>query len=141
LQKVREDCSNCIAGFVNVLFSTIEGLVFVTIIAFQLSPLLPLDYMVGAVSLAIVTSYLSRRIKAIQKNIIGETTALAGSTTESLRNIELVKSLGLTKQEINRLNDTTLRILKLELKKVKSIRAISFVQGTFVNFLQQVIMF
>ena len=141
LQKVREDCSNFIAGFVNVLFSTIVGLVFVTIVAFQLSPLLPLVYMVGAVSLAILTSYLSRRIKAIQKNIIGETTALAGSTTESLRNIELVKSLGLTKQEINRLNDTTLRILKLELKKVKSIRAISFVQGTFVNFLQQVIMF
>ena len=27
--------------------------------------------------------------------IVAETTALAGSTTESLRNIELVKSLGL----------------------------------------------
>jgi len=66
---------------------------------------------------------------------------LAGSTTATLRNFELVKSLGLTKQEIGRLNDTTMKILNLELRKVKSIRAISFVQGTYVNFLQQVIMF
>ena len=32
--------------------------------------------------------------------IVSETTSLAGSTTESLRNIELVKSLGLSSQEI-----------------------------------------
>ena len=50
---------------------------------------------------------LSRRIKKIQKTIVGETTALAGSTTESLRNIELVKSLGLANQEVGRLNGTT----------------------------------
>jgi len=140
LQKVREDCSNFISGFVNVLFSTIVGIVFVTIVAFKLSPFLPLVYLLGAVSLAFLTSFLSRKIKFIQKNIIRETTSLAGSTTESLRNIELVKSLGLTKQEIGRLNDTTMKILNLELRKVKSIRAISFVQGTYVNFLQQVIM-
>lgn len=66
---------------------------------------------------------------------------LAGATTESLRNIELVKSLGLTHQEIRRLNSTTIRILMLELKKVRSIRSISFVQGTFVNFLRQAILF
>ncbi|TCK85495.1 ATP-binding cassette subfamily B protein [Albibacterium bauzanense] len=141
LQKAREDCSNFITGFVNVLFATIVGIVFVTIVAFRLSPLLPLIYLVGTFALAFLTSFLSRKIKAIQKNITKETTALAGSTTESLRNIELVKSLGLTQQEILRLNGTTMKILNLELRKVKSIRAISFVQGTFVNFLQQVIMF
>lgn len=141
LQKVREDCSKFISGFVNVLFATLVGIVFVTIIAFELSPVLPMVYLVGAVALSFLTSYLSRRIKSIQRNIINETTSLAGSTTESLRNIELVKSLGLTRQEIGRLNDTTMKILSLELRKVKSIRAISFVQGTFVNFLQQVIMF
>jgi ATP-binding cassette subfamily B protein len=141
LQKAREDCSTFITGFVNVLFSTIVGIVFVTIVAFRLSPLLPLIYLVGTFALAFLTSYLSRRIKFIQKNITKETTSLAGSTTESLRNIELVKSLGLTQQEILRLNGTTMKILNLELRKVKSIRAISFVQGTFVNFLQQVIMF
>lgn len=141
LQKVRADCEKFITSFVNVLFATLVGIVFVVIVAFKLSPLLPAIYLVGSVVLALLTSFLSRKIKYIQKNIVGETTALAGSTTESLRNIELVKSLGLTQQEIGRLNDTTMKILKLELRKVKSIRSVSFVQGTFVNFLQQCIMF
>ena len=59
--------------------------------------------------LGIISSVLSKRIKTIQKQIVAETTALAGSTTESLRNIELVKSLGLGQQEIERLNSTTAR--------------------------------
>ena len=141
LQKVRADCEKFITNFVNVLFATLVGIVFVVIIAFKLSPMLPLIYLIGSIVLALLTSVLSRKIKSIQKNIVKETTALAGSTTESLRNIELIKSLGLTQQEISRLNTTTFKILKLELKKVKSIRSISFIQGTFVNFLQQCIMF
>lgn len=141
LLKVRADCEKFILNFVNVLFFTSVGIVFVVVVAFRLSPWLPLIYLVGSVILAFLTSVLSRKIKAIQKNIVKETTALAGSTTESLRNIELVKSLGLTQQEIGRLNTTTYKILKLELKKVKSIRSISFIQGTFVNFLQQCVMF
>lgn len=141
LLKVRADCEKFILNFVNVLFFTSVGIIFVVIVAFRLSPMLPLIYLVGAVILAFLTSILSRKIKTIQKNIVKETTALAGSTTESLRNIELVKSLGLTQQEIGRLNTTTFKILKLELKKVKSIRSVSFIQGTFVNFLQQCVMF
>lgn len=141
LQKVRQDCEKFITGFINVLFATLVGIGFVTIVAYKLSPLLPLIYIGGAVLLSVLTSFISRRIKTIQKSIVKETTSLAGSTTESLRNIELVKSLGLTMQEIGRLNDNTMKILKLELRKVKSIRSISFIQGTFVNFLQQCIMF
>ncbi len=143
LQKVRADCEKFINAFVNVLFTTIVGIVFVVVYAFTLSagPWIVLIYLGGALTLAWLTSMLSRKIKVIQKNIVAETTALAGSTTESLRNIELVKSLGLTNQEIRRLNATTIKILGLELKKVRSIRSISFVQGTFVNFLRQCIMF
>ena len=85
--------------------------------------------------------FLSKKIKNIQKIIVAETTALSGSTTESLRNIELVKSLGLEEQEINRLNTTTDKILKLELKKLKYIRSLSFVQGTAINFIRTSIMF
>src|SRR5690606_14076606 len=141
LVKARADCEKFITNFVNVLFATLVGIVFVVIVSFRLSPSLPLIYLLGAITLALLTSYLSKKIKFIQKNILKETNALSGSTTESLRNIELVKSLGLTQQEIGRLNSTTHKILKLELRKVKSIRAVSFVQGTFVNFLQQCIMF
>ncbi|QES90447.1 ABC transporter ATP-binding protein [Rhizosphaericola mali] len=141
LLKVRADCEKFITSFINVLFATLVGIVFVVIVAYRLSPMLPFIYLVGAIILAWLTSVLSRKVKFIQKSIVRETNALAGSTTESLRNIELVKSLGLTQQEIRRLNSTTLKILQLELKKVKSIRSVSFVQGTFVNFLQQCIMF
>ncbi len=141
LQKVRSDCEKFIMNFVNVLFTTLVGIVFVMIYAFSLSSWLVLIYFAGAVLLGWLTGILSRKIKSIQKRIIGETNALAGSTTESLRNIELVKSLGLTHQEIERLNTTTIKILGLELRKVRSIRSVSFVQGTFVNFLRQVIMF
>src|SRR5205823_4822034 len=101
----------------------------------------PLAYLVGIILLTVITNMLSKKIKIIQKNIVAQTTSLAGSTTESLRNIELVKSLGLTKQEVERLNKNTYKILGLELTKVKSIRSISFIQGTFVNTLRQVILF
>ena len=83
-----------------------------------------------------LSSVLSRKIKEVQKQIVRETTALAGATTESLRNIELVKSLGLAQQEIARLNATTAKILKLELKKVRYLRSLSFIQGTCVNLLR-----
>jgi ATP-binding cassette subfamily B protein len=141
LQKVRTDCEKFITSFVNVVFFTLVGIIFVIIYAFMLHPALPLVYIIGAVVISVLTSILSRKIKSIQKSIVKETNALAGSTTESLRNIELVKSLGLTQQEIHRLNANTYKILKLELKKVKSIRSISFVQGTLVNLLQQCVMF
>jgi ATP-binding cassette, subfamily B, bacterial len=96
---------------------------------------------VGILLLTWISSLLSRKIKIIQKNIVNQTTSLAGSTTESLRNIELIKSLGLAHEEVTRLNKNTYKILGLELMKVKRIRSISFVQGTFVNTLRQVILF
>ncbi|MGH9194894.1 MAG: ABC transporter ATP-binding protein, partial [Acidimicrobiia bacterium] len=89
----------------------------------------------------VLSSVLSRKVKNIQRVIVAETTALAGSTTESLRNIEIVKSLGLAKQEIARLNQTTAKILRLELKKVRYLRGLSFIQGTSVNLLRTSIMF
>jgi ATP-binding cassette subfamily B protein len=73
--------------------------------------------------------------------ILGETTALAGATTESLRNIELVKSLGLTEQEVKRLNETTIKVLGLELKKIRFIRSLSFIQGTTVHLLRTCLIF
>lgn len=141
LQKVRVDCEKFITSFVNVLFVSLIGVVFVMVYATSVHWTLPFVYLAGCILLTILMSVLSRKIKVIQKTIVKETTALAGSTTESLRNIELVKSLGLTNQEIRRLNSTTLKILTLELKKVRSIRSISFVQGTFVNLMRSSILF
>jgi ATP-binding cassette subfamily B protein len=141
LTKVRADTERFIGFFINVFFGIIVSVVFVSVYASSKHWSIVPTYVVGMIILAIVTSILSRKIKQIQKNIVKETTVLAGTTTESLRNIELVKSLGLTEQEVKRLNNNTYKILGLELRKVKSIRTLNFIQGTLVNFLQQVISF
>lgn len=142
LTKVRADVERFINYCINVLFGIIIGVVFVFIYAaLFIHWSIPVAYLVGIGVLSSLTNWLSKKIKIIQKNIVGQTTALAGSTTESLRNIELVKSLGLTDQEVNRLNKNTYKILGLELTKVKRIRSISFLQGTLVNTLRQVILF
>ena len=141
LSKVRADTEKFIVSFNNILFGIIVGVIFVTAYSFSLHWSIMPVYVLGIILLSLMTSILSRKIKVIQKKIVSETNALAGTTTESLRNIELVKSLGLTRQEIDRLNNNTYKILGLELKKVKSIRTLSFIQGTFVNFLRQSIMF
>ena len=141
LSKVRLDTERFIISFINVLFGMLVGIVFVSVYAAKLHWSIMPIYLGGMIVLALLTSLLSKKIKVIQKNIVKETTVLAGTTTESLRNIELVKSLGLTNQEIGRLNRNTYKILDLELRKVKSIRTLSFIQGTFVNLLRQLIMF
>ena len=141
LTKVRADTEKFIVSFINILFGLLVGVIFVSVYSFTLHWSIMPVYFGGIVLLSLLTGFLSKRIKSIQKTIVKETTSLAGSTTESLRNIELVKSLGLTDQEVKRLNNNTYKILGLELKKVKSIRSLSFIQGTFVNALRQVIMF
>jgi ATP-binding cassette, subfamily B, bacterial len=136
LQKVRTDVEKLVAAVVNVLFTTAVGLVFVMVYAFTVHWLMAPVFMITAPLLGVLSSALSKRIKMMQKTIVAETTALAGATTESLRNIELVKSLGLASQEIGRLNATTEKVLHLELKKVRYLRSLSFIQGTSVNFLR-----
>ena len=140
LQKVRIDVEKLISAAINVLFTTLVGIIFVMVYALSIHWLIAPVYFATIPLLATLSSVLGKKIKIIQKVIVSETTALAGSTTESLRNIELVKSLGLAQQEIQRLNNTTDKILKLELKKVRYLRGLSFIQGTSVNFLRTMIL-
>ncbi|MDB5227574.1 MAG: transporter related [Bacteroidota bacterium] len=141
LQKVRLDSEKFMQNFINVLFVAVIGIVFVIIYSTFVYPKLILMYFISSFVLGFSINILSRKIKLVQAKITRQTNVLAGATTESLRNIELIKSLGLTNQEINRLNDTTTKILHLELTKVKQIRSIAFIQGTLVNSLRQIIMF
>ena len=141
LQKARTDVEKLIAASINIVFVSLVGVVWVMGYALSVHWLIAPVYFLTVPLLGFLSSVLSRKIKRIQKVIVAETTALAGSTTESLRNIELVKSLGLAQQEIQRLNNTTGRILELELKKVRYLRSLSFIQGSSVNFLRNSIMF
>jgi len=141
LQKVRSDVEKFITAAINTLFISFVGIVFVMIYAYRVHWSIAPAFLLMIPTLGIISSVLSRKIKKIQKTIVAETTALAGSTTESLRNIELVKSLGLAQQEVVRLNGVTSKILQLELKKVKYLRSLSFIQGTVVNALRTSILF
>lgn len=141
LQKVKSDTEKFVNLFITLVFQSIIGIIFVFVYAINIHWLLGPLYLCTVPIIAGVSSFLGKKIKKISKEILGETTALAGATTESLRNIELVKSLGLIEQEEKRLNTTTLKILGLELKKVRFVRSLSFIQGTTVHLVRSALIF
>src|SRR5262245_34203783 len=98
LQKVRTDFERLVNVMINVLYMSLIGLIFVTYWAIRTHWSIGVLYGATVPLLFGISSVLSRKVKTVQKQIVAETTALAGSTTESLRNIELVKSLGLANQ-------------------------------------------
>lgn len=141
LQRARNDSQIFITSAINIVFFTLVGIVFVISYAFTAHWLIGLTYFLIIPVLGVTTIFLSRKIKSAQKEIVAETADLAGSTTETIRNVELVKSLGLEDQEAERLSIVNTKILNLELKKVRMIRTFSFIQGTLVNAMRSLIMF
>lgn len=136
LQKARTDGQTFIQSSVNILFLSLIGIVFVIGYALYVHWLVGTMYALMIPVLGGTTYLISRQIKTAQQRIIKETASLAGSTTETIRNVELVKSLGLEAQEIKHLNDTNAKILELELEKIRIIRKFSFIQGTMINALR-----
>jgi len=141
LTKVRSDSEKLITLSISLIFQTIIGFIFVILYVSRIDYRISLIFLVTAPIIAIISSYLGKKIKIVSRKIVNQTNALAGSTTESLRNIELVKSLGLTYQEEKRLNLNTFKILHLELEKIRFIRSLSFIQGTTVHFLRTCVVF
>lgn len=140
LQKARDDAQKLIQTSINSLFLSLISILIVIGYAFYVHWLVGLVYFLILPTLGAVTYWISRKIKLIQQRIIKQTSALAGSTTETLRNVELVKSLGLEQQEIKRLNTVNEQILQLELEKVRLVRKLSFLQGTLTNALRSALM-
>lgn len=141
LQKVKTDAERFINSFINVLFTSFVGVGFLLWYSLNRNWLLIPVFFVGIVLLGSLTGLVSKRIKGIQRSINRQTDRQAGVITESLRNIELVKSLGLTFPEIRRLNEQTLKIFDLEMLKAKKVSSLSFLQGNMLNLLKQSILF
>jgi ATP-binding cassette subfamily B protein len=141
LTKVRSDSEKLITLSISLIFQTVIGFIFVILYVARIDYRISIIFLITAPIIALVSSYLGKKIKVVSKKIVNQTNALAGSTTESLRNIELVKSLGLTYQEEKRLNLNTFKILHLELEKIRFIRSLSFIQGTTVHFLRTCVVF
>lgn len=141
LQKVRMDTQIFMNTAINVLFSSIIGMGFLILYAVTKSWMLIPIFVIGILVLGSITGLLSKKLKTTQRAINRETNKMSGVITESLRNIELVKSLGLTFPEIRRLQDQTLKIFNLEMTKVKKVRSLTFLQGTALNILKSSILF
>ncbi|MCC2954724.1 ABC transporter ATP-binding protein/permease [Massilia sp. IC2-477] len=141
LQKVRADSERFINTFINTVFTSIVGVSFLVWYAVTKHWLLVPVFLVGVLVLGGLTGLLSREIKTQQRSIVRETNRNSGFITESLRNIELIKSLGLTFTEIRRLRAQTDSIFALEMEKVKRIRLLSFLQGSTLSLLKLAILF
>ncbi|QJD95688.1 ABC transporter ATP-binding protein [Mucilaginibacter robiniae] len=136
LQRIRSDIENLVKATINVSFMTLFGIIFIAIYSLSISYKVTLVFFIAVPIITWLSWTLSRKIRVIHRAIVLKTSVLAGRTTESLRNIELVKSYGLADEEINRLNNTTFKILTLEVAKTKLLRMLSFVQGTTVNIVR-----
>jgi ATP-binding cassette, subfamily B, bacterial len=136
LQKARTDSQALIMNAVNIIFLSLVSILFVLIYATTVHWMIGLVFFLIFPTLGSVIYFLSKKIKEAQQMIVRETASLSGSTTETIRNVELVKSLGLESQEVTRLNTVNEKILALELKKVKMVRKLDFVQGTLTNALR-----
>ena len=141
LQKVRADSERFINAFINTGFAAVVGIGFLVWYAVTKHWLLVPVFLIGVLVLGGLTGLLSREIKSQQRSITRETNRNSGFITEALRNIELIKSLGLTFFEIRRLRAQTDAIFALEMQKVKRIRLLSFLQGTTLSMLKLAVLF
>lgn len=139
--KVRSDTEKFITAFINVLFSSLVGIGFLLWYAMTKHWALIPVFFVAFIVLGGITSLLSRSIKTLQRSLMRQNRQMSGTITESLRNIELVKSLGLTYSEIRRLKQHTQDIYISEMAKVKKMRTLGFLQGTILIFLKQSILY
>lgn len=140
LLKARQNIQTFIANLINTGFTAIIGLLFVIIYASTVHRIPAVFYASLLPIIGTIMLLMSKRIKGAQQSIVQESADLSGATTETLRNIALVKSLWLEKQEIARLEATNLKLLGLEIKKIKLVRILEFLQGTLINFVRVCLM-
>lgn len=137
LQRARNDCEKFINKFMNVLLSTFVAFGVLTVVTISINIWLPIIFIVSAFLLSYITRILTARMRIIQKKIVQDSNFLAGYFNESLRNIHLIKCLGLAQQETERVRKKNQMILNTEDKKLKKIRSISAIFGTVVITINQ----
>lgn len=133
LIKAKESIQMYIGSLIGIVFFSLVGITVVLGYSFIVDYRIGLLYLLLMPIVAITTFSLSSKIKTAQTNIAIQSNALSGSITESLRNVSLIKMLGLVSQEITRISGSNTKILDLELQKVKTVRTMEFIQGTLIN--------
>jgi ATP-binding cassette, subfamily B, bacterial len=136
LQKARDSVQSFISALIDNVFTALVGVTFVLVLAIRTNWILATFFALMLPLMGVIVFFMSKKLKAAQAKIVSETAALAGSTTETIRNVSLIKSLGLEWQEMERIQKVNFGILGLELKKIKTVRLIDFSQGTMINFVR-----
>ncbi|HKR67060.1 MAG TPA: ABC transporter ATP-binding protein [Thermoanaerobaculia bacterium] len=139
MQRARDDAEAGVTSAVRLYLGGL-AMLLVTGYAFYVHVLLGALQMGLIASLAIFTLWISRPIHRHQQRISAETVAQAGSATETIRNVELVKSLGIEIQEIGRLEKLNEHILSLEERKLRLVRLFNFVEGTAMSVARALVM-
>ena len=93
LLKARQNIQTFIANMITISFTSVVGLIFVIVYASTVHRLIAVMYTLLLPIMGTVMILMSKKIKAAQANIVRESADLSGETTETLRNIPLVKSL------------------------------------------------
>ncbi len=140
LLKARQNIQTFIGNLINTAFTSLVGLIFVIGYASTVHRIPAVFYASLLPIMGTVMLLMSKRIKWAQQKIVKESADLSWATTETLRNIALVKSLWLEQQELWRLEATNLKLLGLEIKKIKLVRILEFLQGTLINFVRVALM-
>ena len=132
VDKARADAELALTSAVK-FYLAIFAVVAVTIYAATIHWLLSAVLITVIVALIGFIVIVSRPIRVQQRAITHAAAGLSGATTETLRNLEIVKSLGIEEQEITRLREANDRILQLEERKLRLVRVLSFTEGTIVS--------
>lgn len=139
IQRARMDAETTIGGTVRVYLGAV-AIVAITAYAFTVHPLLGALHLVGVPLAGVAMLVASAPIRHRQREIARRTGALAGSATETIRNVELVKSLGIETQEIDRIEDVNRRILVLEAAKLRLERLFTMLEGVLFHGLRATIL-
>ncbi len=139
MQRARADAESGVTSAVRLYLGALAMLA-VTGYAFYVHPLLGALQLGLIGGLAIFTLWISRPIHRHQQRISAETVAQAGTATETIRNVELVKSLGIEVQEIGRMEKVNDQILALEERKLRLVRLFTFIEGSAMSIARATLM-
>jgi ATP-binding cassette subfamily B protein len=132
VDKARADAETALSGIVKFYLAGL-AIAVVTIYAATIHWVLSAVIVLLIVALVTFVLVISRPIRVQQRQITLATAGRSGSATEMLRNLEIVKSLGIEEQEISRINDANDDILRLEERKLRLVRFLSFGEGSAVT--------
>ncbi len=139
LLKARTDIQNLLNSLISTVFITWVGILIVTVYAYRVHRRIGALFSLMVPLLAWTTMWISRRIRWSQKKIVKKSAELSGSTVENIKNVTLIKSLWLEKQEVDHLTSVNEELIGLEIDKLKIIKVLNFSQWTLINTLRNIL--